>query len=190
MATPLARLVHDVLHDPEVRAQFAASPESFLVDHGHDHLDAADLREAFFVLADGSAPDDASDYRTGGRAMGDDDLDGGSATAGLSGALAAIFGSVVDVDLGADPTSLDDVADEADDEADDHALDAIDDAIDDADSHDDDGADAGPAGTVLADEFDLLDGLPDLDRSGFTDETLVRDVEPNIDDGDGWDDLI
>ena len=33
--TPLARLLHDVIHEPETRAQFAAAPESFLADHGY-----------------------------------------------------------------------------------------------------------------------------------------------------------
>lgn len=63
MATPLAQLLQDVIHEPEIRAQFAASPESFLADHGYEHLDAADLREALYALADGAAPDAAAGYQ-------------------------------------------------------------------------------------------------------------------------------
>ena len=98
MATPLARLLQDVLHEPDVRAQFAAGPESFFADHGYDHLDAADVREALFVLADGAEPEAAGDYQSGADAIGDTpglaELDGiAGAAAGLASAVARILGA-------------------------------------------------------------------------------------------------
>ena len=169
MATPLAQLVHDVVHDPEVRAQFAAAPESFLADHGHEQLAAADIREAFFVLADGSAPDAAVTYQSGGQAIADDDLDG-SAAEGLSGALAAILGSVFGVELGADPALLDGTSD----------LDAGDD--DAADASTDDGDADGSDDTDNADAE--IDGGA-VDRSGIA---YADDVDQPRDAG-GLDDL-
>lgn len=112
MATPLATLLHGVLHDADVRAEFAASPDAFLADHGWPGLDAADLREALMVLADGAPAATAGALVTGAEAI-DADVEGSTtAGAGLLEALTAI-GAVapVEVEPDHDPADLDDVDD-------------------------------------------------------------------------------
>lgn len=199
MATPLARLLQDVLHEPDVRAQFAAGPESFFADHGYDHLDAADVREALSVLADGAEPEAAGDYQSGADAIGDTpgiaDLDGiAGAAAGLASAVARILGTPV-LDDPTDPAELDDLADRFDD-ADlvpsDHDADDADDGDDDRSDGDDD-ADAAPGGDP-SDTADASAPVGTADRNalghaGSSDDTAVDRDDLDLDELDDLDDL-
>lgn len=136
MSTPLAQLFDHVINDPDARARFAGSPEDFLRDHGYNDLDASDVQEALFVLADGSAPSDAARLIDGGRAIDSvDDPDDG--VAGAAAALGAALRSMAGFDVDLDPgrlDGLDDTDDPADDQAD-HELQHVD--PDDADDSDD-----------------------------------------------------
>ena len=205
MATPLAQLLQDVIHEPEIRAQFAASPESFLADHGYEHLDAADLREALYVLADGAAPDAAAGYQAGGDAI-DADTDpaeqGGlaGAAAGLLDALAGIGGALLPIELSHDPSHLDDT-DDTDDEAGaarhgERTAAGVDDAETDADT--DDLATDGPVARPALDDHEIApagdagvsDELADLDLDlDAPTGAAVAGAEAGIDLYDGLPDL-
>ena len=134
MSTPLGDLIRSVLTDPDAQAAFASAPEAFLLDHGYTELEPQDVREALYVLADGSPPETAVRLVAGGDALAD--LDGdehgiGAAAAGLLGALHAMDPSQ---DL-TDPSDLDGWDDDTDADADadaDAGADA-DDVTDDAD---------------------------------------------------------
>lgn len=204
MATPLADLLDGVLHDAEVRAEFAASPEVFLHEHGYAELDAADVQEALFILADGAPPAEAAALNSGGRSIDDlDDLDGaglGGAAAGLAAAVASITGDEL---LADDPADLDglpdhDTADDPDD-LDAHRIEHAGGADDDDDLDDDGAADgASPAssslGAAIGDritpepyrtdsDLDLdLDDLDDLDESAGVE---LATYDPDVDEPAG-----
>jgi hypothetical protein len=208
MTTPLATLLHGVLHDAEVRADFVASPDAFLADHGWPDLDAEDLREALLVLADGAPAVLAGALVTGAEAIDDDASL--SAGAGLRDALAAIAGSestdaeVLGADPDHDPADLDDRHDvrhqDPDDEDEDEDED-VERASDDT---------AGHRSTHLAERLEAIDRTA-ADGAAFDDARgtihhdaadrsadLVTDVDadPGIDpgtdpetDADPFDDL-
>ncbi|MCB0998155.1 MAG: hypothetical protein KDB40_02570 [Acidimicrobiales bacterium] len=195
MATPLARLLQDVLHEPDVRAQFAAGPESFFADHGYDHLDAADVREALFVLADGAEPEAAGDYQSGADAIGDTpglaELDGiAGAAAGLASAVARILGAP-QLDDPTDPAELDDLADrfggaDADDPGPDPSDHDDRDDGDDADADDDAADGRGP--DADGDPADPADTADTADRSALGHAGSSDDASTDLDDR-GLDDV-
>ena len=212
MATPLAQLLDLVLSDADARDGFADAPADFMVRHGYEHLDADDVQEALFVLADGSPPAMATVLIDGGRAV--DTLDpaerGGlaGAIAGLSRAFVSMFG--VDVPEYDDPAELDSdaeqatdgpsdaFADEGADEGDDRSDDdnaalgstAVDTPVDDGldlarserPSDNDDSDDSDDP-----DFIDVLEGLDRLDEVPLSPEPLPS-VPEEFDDG--WGDVI
>jgi len=220
MATPLAQLLDLVLSDADARDGFADGPADFMVRHGYEHLDADDVQEALFVLADGSPPAMATVLIDGGRAV--DTLDpaerGGlaGAIAGLSRAFVSMFG--VDVPEYDDPAELDSDAEQAtdgpsdafDDEGDDRSEDEGDDEGD--DRSDDDNAALGSTavdtpvddGLDLArserpsdnddsddsDDPDFIDVLEGLDR--LDEVPLSPEPLPSVPEefDDGWGDVI
>lgn len=193
MATPLARLFDQVINDPDIRAEFAGSPVSFLRDHGYAELDAADVQEALFVLADGSAPSDAAALIDGGRSIDtldspDDGLSG--AAAALGAALRTIVGFEVDVDPG-DLDGLDDVGDVPADGLD-HDVQHVD--PDDLDESDDDDSPVDDATAVvdgnagIASAFDdhasvdaeQSDRLDELDDAMDSELDVLADVFDDV----------
>jgi hypothetical protein len=102
MATPLADLLRAVLTDDTVRLAAGRSPSALLRDHGWEHLDATDLREAMLVLADGAPTVEATIWVAGGDTI-DPDATAGDALA----AATATFHSDLVAD---DPAALDDTA--------------------------------------------------------------------------------
>jgi len=220
MATPLAQLLDLVLTDADARDGFADAPADFMARHGYEHLDADDVQEALFVLADGSPPAMATVLIDGGRAV--DTLDpaerGGldGAIAGLSRAFVSMFG--VDVPEYDDPAELDSDAEQAtdgpsdafDDEGDDRSEDEGDDEGD--DRSDDDNAELGSTavdtpvddGLDLArserpsdnddsddsDDPDFIDVLEGLDR--LDEVPLSPEPLPSVPEefDDGWGDVI
>jgi hypothetical protein len=205
MATPLAQLLDIVMSDTEARADFARSPEAFMSEHGYQHLDADDVQEALFVLADGSPPAEAGALIESGRAIDDLDaserhgLDG--AIAGLGNALHSLFGGdALDV---IDPAELDDVA--ADDDSGDPTAADVSERDDDDDDQDDedepddlDDQDAGgdrldPSNAaVSAVHTGPGDPADPADPTAETDETALLDRDHELatnDDGDAPGDL-
>jgi len=220
MATPLAELLDLVLSDADARDGFADAPADFMVRHGYEHLDADDVQEALFVLADGSPPAMATVLIDGGRAV--DTLDpaerGGlaGAIAGLSRAFVSMFG--VDVPEYDDPAELDSDAEQAtdgpsdafDDEGDDRSDDESDDrSEDEGDDQGNDNAELGstavdtpvdvgldlarserPSDNDDSDDPDLIDVLEGLDR--LDDVSLAPEPLPPVPEefDDGWGDVI
>lgn len=209
MATPLSEVLGAVINDPTIRAEFAAGPETFLAGHGYAELDGADVREALYILADGSPSAEAEALSGGGDAIDGLDAQGlAGAAAGLSLALAALTG---EPDLvGADPADLDGLDDGFGDGPEAHQQEVDNNADTDTGDDDDDGEDVptaeatdevassaapdeesaepvliSPDDAVAVDvQIDLVDpagAVPPLDTS----TTTVDD-----DAGDGWDDLI
>ena len=180
MATPLADLIGQVINDTEAQSAFAAGPESFLEAHGYTDIDAADIREAFYILADGSPPAEAAGYVAAGDAI--DELDTelqsglGGAAAGLGVAVAIIM--PVDLDLAEDPGALDGL-DDTDDTDDTDDIDAFDETMSAAsgggiESDDDSEAAAG----------DPHDRTVDVDAVGDLDTDAARDVGADRFDAD------
>ncbi|MDQ2709287.1 MAG: IniB N-terminal domain-containing protein [Actinomycetota bacterium] len=53
----------DLLNDPASRADFAANPDKFLIDHGHGDLTSGDLHDALCLAADnGNSHNDNSEH--------------------------------------------------------------------------------------------------------------------------------
>ena len=200
MATPLAQLLDAVLFDGGVREQFRLSPEAFLRSAGYDDLDATDVQEALFVLAEGSASVRASQLVAGGLAIGDpidlDSLDGPAGEPGAeSGGLGAAGDSLV--------TALDAINSEETTLDDPEALDDIDNAraIESAHVADSNldaafGAGTADADTSDTDTSDLAVDGQELDASVGAESDaeeldephrLTADVSPELDDLDPFD---
>lgn len=180
MATPLSDLFDRVINDPETRTEFAAGPEAFLHEHGYTALDAADVQEVMYILADGSPPATAVGYVAAGNSIGDLDPD---MQHGLTGAASAL-GTAVAVIAPAtvepvvdpvDPGELDglDDTDDADDVYDADAA-GIDDDVDPGDLDPDD-LDAVAHNTDGRDSLDS--GSPDLDGSVRPDADITADAD-------------
>jgi hypothetical protein len=210
MATPLADLLRSVLTDDTMRLAAGRSPGAFLRDHGWEHLDAADLREAMLVLADGAPTAEAVVWVGGSDAI---DIDADPADA-LTAATATFPSDLV----ADDPIALDDIDDPHDDGPDtdddvhdDHAGDAGDAASDELDdatggggtdveltdveltdigSDGDEAIDLDTDGTLDPDPFET--GPPDgPERFADAEGTATDDEAPAPGElGDGWDDLI
>lgn len=161
MATPLHQLVDTVLFDPAERELFRQAPETYLRTAGYDDLDAADVQEAMFVLADGASPDRADLLITGGRAIGDvanvDDLAiDGTDDVGLEGAGDA-FGSALE----ALPLEVDEI----------DGLDVVDDA-----------STAAPSEPAPSEGLDTTFGAgaePDIDTSDISDDESPDSGHPD-----------
>ncbi|MEK7425790.1 MAG: hypothetical protein AAB131_18355 [Actinomycetota bacterium] len=197
MATPLSDLFDRVINDPETRTEFAAGPEAFLHEHGYTALDAADVQEVMYILADGSPPATAVGYVAAGNSIGDLDPD---MQHGLTGAASALGTAVaviapVTVEPVVDPVDpgeldgLDDTDDDTDDadDVDDADAAGIDDDVDPGDLDPDDldaatrdtrGLDAVAHNTDGRGSLDSLDsGSPDLDGSGRPDADITADAD-------------
>lgn len=181
MATPLAELLDAILFDPTVREHFQQSSEHFLRNAGHEHLDAADIQEALFVLADGSPPLRAEQLIAGGHAIGDpvdldglDDLDSDGFDA-ADGLVAAIEAMVLDEPGVDDPQTLDD------DTALDDDLDTGDDSwaapVEDLPELDDTEFGAGTGDDVAGVEFRIDEQLGRAETSTDDDVFLVDDID-------------
>lgn len=209
MATPLADLLNGLRNDTGMRADFELSPAEFLDAHGWGSLDATDLQEACYILADGAPPDDAARWLAGGEALGAGDGDGDAAGA-LVTALAAVAPATFDLDP-ADLDGLDELdADDADDGTDADAAGEAADADPGIDEHgtgtpvetglarsvDPNDATIGDTGDAVddasspADGFDL-GGEPEglLDDHSLVFDPVV-DAREAGDFGDDWDELI
>lgn len=177
MATPLSDLFDRVINDPETRTEFAAGPEAFLHEHGYTALDAADVQEVMYILADGSPPATAVGYVAAGNSIGELDPD---MQHGLAGAASALGTAVAVID----PATFEPPVDPVDP----GELDGLDDADDAADSADDDTGDLDPdeldaaahetSGPDSLGSLDSLDsGSPDLDGSGQPDADIDADAD-------------
>jgi hypothetical protein len=205
MATPLADLLSGLRTDIELRAEFAHAPREFLDAHGWAALDVADLREACYILADGSPPDDAAHWLTRGHAL--DTPDDDPATA-----LLAAFEAIAPIAFDLDPAAMDGIdADEsADDGIDESGSDPDDDAHEGAHENAADDADTGPeAQSVMSTWADsetqhddpddspvidagiVVDDRPDPELDDlFDSDTATADIRDAGDFGDGWDEII
>lgn len=209
MATPLADLLRAVLTDDTVRQAAGRSPSAFLQDHGWEHLDAADLREAMLVLADGSPSAEAVIWVEGGEAI-DPDADLADALVAAAAALPADGASDL---LADDPAGLDGDGDSDSDSPNDTADDADtahgDGTGDDTGSSDDDDDTSSSSSSSDGDgdgdgALDVDTPLMPPDDARFVDVELdgperfadPDDTQPDDDApapgefGDGWDDLI
>ncbi|TPW12810.1 MAG: hypothetical protein FD127_2414 [Acidimicrobiaceae bacterium] len=187
MATPLSDLFDRVINDPETRTEFAADPEAFLHEHGYTALDAADVQEVMYILADGSPPATAVGYVAAGNSIGDLDPD---MQHGLTGAASALGTAVAVIAPGTvepvvDPVDpgeldgLDDTDDDTDDadDVDDADAAGIGDDVDPGDLDPDD-LDAVAHNTDGLGSLDSLDsGSPDLDGSGRPDADITADAD-------------
>lgn len=207
MATPIAELLHAVLTDATVRADATRSPRAFLDDHGWEHLDAADLQEAFLVLADGAPPAEAAVWIAGGDAVDPD----GEAHGALASAIGALPGALV----ATDPSALDDPApaaadtdtetddietdDDTEIETDDDDIETetetetgTDDETETETGTDDDTAELTATDGVDSDPFagPAADADADADRFADLDDPHPDDAPGPGELGDGWDDLI
>jgi hypothetical protein len=181
MATPLVQLLRGMIDDPAVRAEFADGPMDYLGRHGYGSLDAADVREALLIMADGAPTAEAVQLHAGGEAIDAEAGDGlAGAAAGLGGALAAMTG---DIDI--DPADLDglDDADAATDE--DDPLEAT---ADDAEPDTSDTDTETETESVTAVDDATVDDasgrapLDELTDTSLDSETMV--VEPSLDEPD------
>ena len=196
MATPLVQLLRGVIDDPAVRAEFADGPMDFLSRHGYEHLDAADVREALMIMADGAPTSEATQLHTGGEAI---DSEGGDGLAGAATGLGSALGAITAADVDIDPADLDglddlDSADDVDDES--VAADTVDDSTDET---------AGPGETSVGDALFDTDELaapatgepapdePALDEPALDEAPFASQPDSTPDDIDGsdeWDDLL
>lgn len=175
MATPLADLLRSVLTDDTVGRAAGRSPSAFLRDHGWDHLDVADLREAMLVLADGAPTAEATAWVAGSDVIDpDSDLD-----AALT-AVAETFRSDLVAD---DPFDVDDIDTDHDTDIDhDTELDELD-GIDDT-------RDADPAEDAAGLEVFGPIELDEPEQFATPLASPLDDVPDPGEFGDGWDDLI
>lgn len=89
MATPLATLLTGLRTDPALRSAFEEQPTEFLIEHGWQDLDPADMAEAMLVFADATPPLESAEWSEGADVFSSLDGTGAEATAaGLSNALA------------------------------------------------------------------------------------------------------
>jgi hypothetical protein len=188
MATPLVQLLRGMIDDPAVRAEFADGPMDYLGRHGYESIDAADVREALLIMADGAPTAEAVQLHAGGEAIDPTGADGlAGAAAGLGGALAAMTG-----DVHIDPAHLDglDDAEGATDESSDEAGD--DDIVIEArtDDPEADGSDTDPesvtesvVGGDHASDTTAPDGFTDTGPPEVTAEGHIV-AEPNLDEPD------
>jgi hypothetical protein len=178
MATPLADLLRTVLTDDSARLAAGRTPSAFLHEHGWEHLDAADLREAMLVLADGAPTVEATVWVTGSDAIdGDGDVGDALATA------IATFGSDL-VDL----VDLDDLGTPDDDAIEDDEDDGDPDTGDPQPMHDADETDIRTTPSDV-DPFEAIE-LDEPDHFAGLDHARPGDDPGPGEFGDGWDDLI
>ncbi|MFW2332336.1 hypothetical protein [Ilumatobacter sp.] len=175
MATPLSELLDAVLTDAGAREQFRLAPEAFLRSAGYRDLDAADVQEALFVLADGSEPVRAGRLLDGARSIGDPaDLDGLD-DRGLAGAGDGLLAAIDAATIAGTQDTTGEQHDAADRDGDDPAGDRVgDEAF---------GSGTGESGDVdVSDLLHLDDAQPTADAPGLS-------LEPEIDGLDGLGDL-
>jgi hypothetical protein len=189
MATPLLQLLRGMIDDPEVRAEFADGPMDYLGRHGYESIDAADVREALLIMADGAPTAEAVQLHAGGEAIDPTGADGlAGAAAGLRGALAAMTG-----DVHIDPAHLDglDDAEAATDESGDEAGD--DDIVVEAraDDPEADGSDTDnesvTESVVVVDHASDTAALDGLTNTGLDPEVTAEGhsvAEPDLDEPD------
>jgi hypothetical protein len=176
MATPLADLLSGLRTDIELRGEFAHAPREFLDAHGWASLDVADLREACYILADGSPPDDAAQWLTSGHAL--DTPDDDPATA-----LLAALDAVAPIAFDLDPAAMDGIdADESHDDAHD---DTHDESHDDTHDATDSDADADADGQGVTDTWPASEAWHD-----DPDESPIIDAAPEPELDAGLDDLV
>lgn len=200
MSTPLGALIRSVLSDPDAQAAFASAPETFLAEHGYTELDPQDLREAFYVLAEGSHPDTAGRLVAGADAIGDDDVDGAGLDATAAGLVAALGAMGGEADA-LDPSTLDGLDDDDDVDAASEQTDSDDGradlrpAPDDGDVDEADRSGSGdrahPADDALTstgrdtDRLETADHGDLADAAGETDPTDLAGADPDGPDADG-----
>ncbi len=173
MATPLHQLVNTVLREPGAREQFLLAPEAFLRSAGYRELDAADVQEALFVLADGSEPARSEQLLAGGRAIGDPaELDGLDGLDGADGGLAAAGWGLVEA---IDTMLMDEPSPPDIDRRDD--LDAVD-AVGGADDQlDDEGFGSGTADVGGVDPSTLIDDVVEAGHPAEPHEPSVDSLD-------------
>lgn len=178
MATPLADLLNGLRTDIGLRGEFVDAPREFLDAHGWATLDVADLREACYILADGSPPDDAAHWLTSGHALDTPDEDPATA---LLVALEAVAPIAFDLD----PAAMDGI--DADESADDRIDDTHDETHD--DTHDDAHDDTGTA--TATDAHGVTDTWPDHETwHDDPGESPVIDAGADLEPDAGRDDLV
>lgn len=180
MATPLADLLNGLRTDIELRGEFVDAPREFLDAHGWATLDVADLREACYILADGSPPDDAAHWLTSGHALDTPDEDPATA---LLVALEAVAPIAFDLD----PAAMDGI--DADESADDRTEDTHDDTPDDTDTDIDTGTDTATA--TGTDAHGVTDTWPDHETwHDDPGESPVIDAGAHLEPDAGLDDPV
>lgn len=176
-----------MIDDPGVRAEFSGAPMDYLGRHGYESLDAADVREALMIMADGAPTTEAVQLHAGGEAI---DAAGGDGLAGAAAGLGSALGAMTATEVDIDPADLDGLDDAEAVAGEDGAVEAADDAdagTDDADdttvAADASGEGTGPVHATLDDAQLDVDDLAEPDVSATESGVDRLDVdEPGIDD--------